>query len=117
MTSTNMKKFLVFYQIPAAVVDDWGKTDPAIRKTAEEKMHADWNSWMAAHGKMILSTEVGGKTRRVTTKGVSDTSNDIILYSLVEAETPDAVAKAFESHPHLGVPQSSIDVMEVRAMG
>ena len=34
---------------------------------------------------MIISTEAGGKTKRVTASGVSETKNDIILCSFVEA--------------------------------
>jgi hypothetical protein len=40
----------------------------------------------------------------------------IILVSFVEAESHEAAAKAFENHPHLQIPQSSIEVMYVRPM-
>jgi len=53
----------------------------------------------------------------VTSAGIGDTKNDIMLYSIVEADTHDVAAKAFANHPHLTIPQSSIQVMEVRAMG
>ena len=59
----------------------------------------------------------GGKTKRVTSGGVSDTKNDIVLYSIIEAESHEAAAKLFEDHPHLQIPQSSIEVMEIRPMG
>ena len=117
MSGSNMKKFVALYLIPASVMADWAKTDPEIRKTEEQKMQAAWGKWMADHAKMILSTEAGGKTKRVTASGVSDTKNDIILYSFVEAESHEAAAKAFENHPHLQIPQSSIEVMYVRPMG
>jgi hypothetical protein len=117
MTGSNMQKFVALYLIPASVMADWAKTDPEIRKTEEQKMQAAWGKWMADHAKMILSTEAGGKTKRVTASGVSDTKNDIILYSFVEAESHEAAAKAFENHPHLKIPQSSIEVMYVRPMG
>jgi hypothetical protein len=66
---------------------------------------------------MIISTDAGGKTKRVTSSGISDTKNDIILYSIVEADSHEEAAKAFENHPHLQIPQSSIEVMEIRPMG
>jgi hypothetical protein len=72
---------------------------------------------MSAHSAMILSTDAGGKTKRVTSGGVSDTRNDIVLYSIIEAESHEAAAKLFEDHPHLQIPQSSIEVMEIRPMG
>jgi hypothetical protein len=117
MTDSNTKKFLVLYLVPASVMADWAKTDPATRQAEEQKMHAAWGKWMGDHAKMIISTEAGGKTKRVTTSGVSDTRNDIVLCSFVEAQSHEAAAKAFEDHPHLRIPRSSIEVMYVRPMG
>lgn len=79
-------------------------------------MQAAWGKWMGDHAKMILSTEAAGKTKRVTAQGVSDGKNEIILYSFVEAELHEDAAKAFENHPHLQIPQASIEVMYVRPM-
>ncbi len=112
----NKKKFLALYLVPASVIEDWSKTEPEKRKPAEEKMRADWDKWMSNHAGMILSTEVGGKTKRVSQGGSSDIKNDIMLYAFVEAESHDAAAKAFETHPHLQIPQSTIEIMEVRPM-
>jgi hypothetical protein len=109
-----MKKFLVLYLAPAKVIEDWAKTDPEKRRAAEEKMREDWNKWMSEHASMITDTGAGGKTKRLTAGDLSDVKNDIMLYSFVEAESHEAAARAFASHPHLGIPQSSIEVMEVR---
>jgi hypothetical protein len=117
MANSNTKRFLVLYLAPATVLDEWAKTDPEKRKVAEEKMRAEWDTWMSAHSKMFISTDVGGKTKRVTSSGLADTRNDIMLYSIVEGASHDAAAKAFENHPHLQIPQSSIEIMEIRPMG
>jgi hypothetical protein len=117
MTGANKKRFLVLYLVPASVMEQWSKTEPSQRKAAEEKMRGEWGAWMSANGEMIINTDAGGKTKRVTSNGVSDTRNDIILYSVVEAESHEAAAKSFETHPHLQIPQSSIEVMEIRPMG
>ena len=117
MSDSNMKKFLVLYLVPASVMEGWAKTDPEIKTAAEQKMQAEWGRWMHDHAGMIRDTGAGGKTKRVTASGVSETKNDIILYSFVEAESHEAAAKAFENHPHLQIPQSSIEVMYVRPMG
>jgi hypothetical protein len=117
MTTSTMKKFLVLYLAPVHVLADWAKTDPATKKSAEEKMKAEWIRWMGEHSKMITLTEEAGKTKAITTSGITDTKNDIMLYSIVEAESHDSAAKAFANHPHLQIPQSSIQVMEVRSMG
>jgi hypothetical protein len=117
MTDETKQKFLVLYLIPSSVMADWAKTEPAKRQAEEQKMRAAWGKWMGEHAKMIISTEAGGKTKRITASGISDTKNDIILCSFVEAESHEAAAKAFENHPHLQIPQSSIEVMAVRPMG
>ena len=106
-----MKKFLITYLAPVSVVDEWKKTAPEKRKQAEEKMQADWKKWMNDHAKMFEESAGVGKTKRVTGQGLSDTRNDIMLYAIVEAESHDAAARAFEGHPHFGIPQASIDVM------
>ena len=117
MTDSKMRRFLVLYLVPSALMEDWARTDIATKQPAEQKMQAAWGQWMSEHATMIISTDAGGKTKRVTASGVSDTKNDIILCAFVEAESHEAAAKAFENHPHLQIPQSSIEVMSVRPMG
>jgi len=117
MATSAMKKFMVLYLIPGDVMANWAKTDPVTRKAAEQKMHGDWQAWMGKHGKMLTATEAAGKTKAVTSGGVADTKNDIVLYSIVEAESQEAAAQVFVSHPHLTIPESSIQVMEIRPMG
>jgi hypothetical protein len=117
MSNSNQKKFLVLYLAPVSVMEDWAKKDASERKPAEEKMRGEWQKWMGAHAKMIISTDAGGKTQRVTPSGVADTKNDIILCSIVTAESHEAAAQAFENHPHLQIPQASIEIMELRPLG
>lgn len=117
MTSPDKKKFIVMYHIPTAVMDDWKKIDPEKRKAEEEKLMGEWGAWTKGHAAMILDTNAGGKTKLVTASGVSDFKNDIVLYSIVEAASHEEAAKPFENHPHLKIPQASIQIMEIRPMG
>jgi hypothetical protein len=72
---------------------------------------------MSDHAKMLVDKGAGvGKTKRVTAQGTSDTRNDIMLYAVVEADSHDAAAKTFEGHPHLQIPQASIEVMEINPL-
>jgi hypothetical protein len=115
--SLNMKKFLVTYVAPASVIDDWKKTEPEKRKEAEEKMQGEWRKWISDHMTMFVDKGAGvGKTKRVTAQGISDTKNDIMLYAIVEAESHEVAAKTFEGHPHLQIPQSSIELMEIHPL-
>lgn len=114
MSDATSNKFIALYSIPQTVMADWHKTDEGERKAAEEKMKAEWDKWTADHSKMIHLTAACGKTKRVTSDGTTDAKNDICLYTIIEAESLEAAAKAFEQHPHLQIPQASIDVMPVR---
>lgn len=106
-----MQKFLVLYMAPTAVLDGWMKTDPEIRKIEEEKMRGQWQAWEQKYAAHVLETAGAGKTKRITAAGTIDVKNDVMLYSLVEAESHEAAASMFEGHPHLGIPEASIEVM------
>jgi hypothetical protein len=112
-----MKRFLVTYLAPASVIEEWKKTNPETRKAAEEKMQSDWKKWMSEHTQIFVDKGAGvGKTRRVTVQGSADGRNDIMLYAIVQAESHEVASKMFEDHPHLGIPQASIEVMEIHPL-
>jgi hypothetical protein len=112
-----MSRFLVLYIAPAAVIDEWKNTPAEKRKEAEEKMMQDWRNWMAGHAKLFADKGAGvGKTKRITAEGVADARNDIMLYAIVEAESHDAAARAFDNHPHFGIPRASIEVMQLNPL-
>ncbi len=106
-------KFLVTYQMPHAGLDAWMKLPEAERKAQELTMQSEWNSWMAKHGGVITETAGVGKPKRITSKGIEDARNDIMMYSFIEMESLDDVSKLFEGHPHFGIPDAWIEVMPV----
>ena len=111
-----MNKFLVQFLAPVATIDEWMKVSPEVREVEEKKMRDAWNTWMAEHGSMIKETNAAGKTKQVSSSGVEDVRNGLMLYSIVEAESHEAAAKAFEGHPHFGVPGATIEIMAIRSM-
>ena len=53
-----------------------------------------------------------GKTKRTDSNGVSDSSNPIGGYIIVQAETHDAAARLFENHPHFAIlPGNAVEIM------
>lgn len=108
-----MKTFLVIYLAPAAVLEEWMQQPEEYRKAEEAKMKAKWDAWMASHHEAIKETAGAGKTKKVTKEGVTDTKNDIMLYSIAEGESAEAVAEMFKDHPHFGIPRASIEIMPV----
>jgi hypothetical protein len=113
ITSVYMSKFLVLYMAPAAGMAEWMQKPESERKGDEEKMRGEWDAWTKAHAEHLSETAGAGKTKRVTSSGVADVKNDVMLFSIVEGESHDAVAKMFEGHPHFGIPGGWIDIMPV----
>lgn len=111
-----MEKFLVMFIAPVAVMDEWMSKPEEERNAGMKKMKEEWDAWTEAHKDMIKETNGAGKTKRVTGAGVEDTRNDLMMYSIVEAESHEAAAKAYEGHPHLDIPKATIEVMTLRSM-
>ncbi len=106
-----MQKFIVLYCMPIAGLDEWLKIPEAERKTQENDLKTKWDVWAAAHAAQLTQPTSGvGKTKRVTPAGIADAKNDVMLYTIVQGESHDAVAKMFEGHPHLEIPGAWIDI-------
>lgn len=108
-----MKKFLVLYCAPAEGMAKWMQMPEADRKAEEAKMRAEWDTWTASHKGLQSVVAGAGKTKRVTSAGVTDVANDVMLYATAEGESAEAVAAAYVGHPHFGIPTGWIDIMPV----
>lgn len=107
-----MQKFLVVYLAPVEGMEEWMKIDAETRRAEEEKMKAEWDQWMAKHqGKFTEETKAIGKTKQVDKDGIVDTKNNMMLYSIVEAESHEEAAEMFRDHPHFGIPNATIQIM------
>ena len=97
---------------PVSALEGWAKTDPETKKAEEKKMQNDWNAWMGKNRSAVKTTEGLGKNKSITSAGIADAKNGMMLYSIVEAESHEAAAELFKDHPHLGIPNASIEIME-----
>src|SRR5581483_3967017 len=108
-----MKKFLVLYKAPAASFAQMMKATP-------EQQKAGMDAWMAWGRKASSSiVDMGaplGKSLRVTTAGAAPTTNDLGGYSILQAESKEALAETLKGHPHFMTPDGSIEIVEVMAM-
>ena len=112
-----MDKFLVLYKAPSAVIDEWMKKPEQERKADETKMMDAWQVWMSANTSKFTDKGAGaGKPKVVSSSGVKDARNDIMMYQVVQANSADEAAKLFVGHPHFGIPQATIEVMPLKAM-
>ncbi len=107
-------KFLVTYQMPHSGLDKWMQMPEDERKSQEQEMQSLWNAWMAENKPVIIETAGVGKPKRVTSAGIEDSRNDIMMYSFVEAESIEAAAELFKDHPHFGIPDGWIEVMSIK---
>ncbi len=76
---------------------------------------AAWKAWVERHHGVVVS--MGGplgKTKRVTEKGIEDTSNHLAAFTVVRAESHQEAAKLFENHPHFAIfPGDAVEIMPV----
>lgn len=111
-----MKNFTAIYMAPKSAIEEWMKKPEAERMEGEAKMKAEWDIWMKANAGTVLNTIAFGKTKRVSSAGVEDIKNDMMISSYVQGESLEAVAEVFKNHPHFGIPGATIEIMETRPM-
>jgi hypothetical protein len=108
-----MKKFVAIYLGSAEGLAEWKATDDEKRKEQEKAGIEGWMKWAKNNEASIvdLSSPLG-KTKRIDTKGISDTKNEITAYTIVQAESHEAAAELFANHPHFTIfPGQSVEVM------
>lgn len=114
-----MNKYVAIYRVPVATMDEWKKnTKPEEMKAQGEKLGKDMMEWMKKHESSFADRgQPLGKTKTVTKDGVTDSRNDLNYYQIVEANSHEEAAKLFADNPHLQIPTSFIDVIEIPHMG
>ena len=110
-----MKKFMVLYMASGPEFEKMMKNSTPEQK--KKGMDA-WMKWMNANKTSIVEGGAPlGKTKRVDSKGASNTKNEIGGYSVVQAESHDAATKIFgNDHPHLQMPGTWIEIVEIMPM-
>ena len=109
-----MKKFLVLYKASAAAFAQAMKSTP-------EQQKAGMDLWMAwgkkAAGSIVDMGAPLGKALRVTgSGGASPTTNDLGGYSILQADSKEALAESLKGHPHFKMADSSIEIVEIMPM-
>ena len=93
----------------------WDALPEGDRRAKEREGIVAWKAWVEKHHAVIDA--IGGplgKTKRVNPRGIDDASNNMGAFTVVRADSHEAAAKLFESHPHFTIfPGDSIDIMPV----
>jgi hypothetical protein len=108
--SVSMKKFLVLYRAPASAYEQMKKSTPEQMKAGMDA----WMGWAKTAGSSIVDMGAPlGKSLKVTPAGPSPATNDLGGYSILQAESKEALAETLKGHPHFMMPDGFIDVIEV----
>ncbi|MGC1524145.1 MAG: hypothetical protein WA803_21590 [Steroidobacteraceae bacterium] len=96
----------------------WDALPEADRRAKEREGMAAWKAWVDKHQAVIVS--MGGplgKTKKVTQRGIDDTSNELAAFTVVRADSHEAAAKLFDKHPHFAIfPGDAVEIMPVLAI-
>lgn len=104
-----MNKFLVLYHAPVSVMEQMANATP-------EQMKAGMDAWMAWAKKadsavVDLGLPLGaGKT--IDQAAIKDNSSSLSGFSILQADSVDALTGLLKEHPHLQMPGASIQVFE-----
>src|SRR5512138_3362658 len=106
-----MKKFLVLYKATPASFEQMMKATP-------EQQKAGMDAWMGWTKKATTSlVDMGaplGKAVKVNKAGaVAPSPNDLGGYSIMQAESKEALAATMKEHPHFMMPEGWIEIVEI----
>jgi hypothetical protein len=109
-----MKKFLVLYHSTSTNMEQMASSSPEQMKAGMDM----WMQWAGRAGSSII--ELGaplGAAATVDAKGAHQSMRaNLGGYSVLQAESIDALAKVLEGHPHFHAPGASIEVHEIMGM-
>jgi hypothetical protein len=108
-----VKTFLVLHQAPTSAMEQMAKASP---KQAKAGMDA-WMAWAKQAGSAIvdLGKPLGNATA-IAKGSVTRGASRIVGYSILQADSMEAVMKLLQAHPHLHPPGFGIEVLEAIPM-
>jgi len=106
-----MKKFLVLYKAPTSAFEQMKNATPEQQKAGMDA----WMGWSKKAGPQIVDMGAPlGKSVKVAKGGnVMSNANDLGGYSILQAESKEALAETLKDHPHFMMPDGSIEIVEV----
>jgi len=106
-----MKKFLVLYKASQSGFDQMMKASPEQQKAGMDA----WMGWSKKVGGSLV--DMGsplGKALSVKKGGaVAQSQNDLGGYSIMQADSKEALAQQLKEHPHFMMPDGWIEIVEM----
>ena len=108
-----MKKFLVLYKASAADFEKAMKSSPEEQKAGMDA----WSAWSKKAASVIV--DLGsplGQSMLVSKSGGTPIKNDLGGYSILQADSREALAEALKGHPHFMMSEGRIEITEIIPM-
>lgn len=107
-----MAKYMVLYCSPTSAQEMMANATP-------EQMKAGMDAWMAWAGKagdavVDLGSPVGHTSH--AGPGTHPGAEEVCGYSILQADSPEAINAVLDGHPHLEMGGNSIEVFEMLSM-
>ena len=107
-----MSKFMILYRSHTSALEQMTNATPEEMQAGAEA----WQAWASKVGYAIV--DLGAPLAHTTHVGVGAAGADGVTgYSILEAGSADEIETILDGHPHLTMPGSSIEVLEVIPMG
>ena len=104
-----MKKFLVIYGSPVSAREQMLKATPEQAKAGMEA----WMKWSQKAGQAIVDLGAPlGNSASVANGKATDTKSEIGGFSILQADSREALTALLAEHPHFMMPGATIEVHE-----
>lgn len=109
--AARMKKFLVLYRASQSGFEQMMKSTPEQQKAGMQA----WMTWSQQAAASIVDMGAPlGKAVKVAKGGdVVASPNDLGGYSILQAESKEALAASLREHPHFMTPDAWIEVVDI----
>ena len=106
-----MAKFMILYKSSTAAREQLANATPEQMQAGMEA----WMTWASKAGTAVV--DLGAPLAHGAYVGPGATGGaDIAGYSILQADSVQAVEAILDGHPHLEMPDSSIEVLEMLSM-
>lgn len=107
-----MKKYMLLYMSPVSAEDQMNVSPDEMKKGMEP-----WMAWFGKCGSAIVDAGAPlGKGFHVSKQGNIESQTHVGGYTIVQAEDMDGLNALLVDHPHLVMPDASIEVLEIMPM-
>jgi hypothetical protein len=104
-----MKKFLVIYQSSVSAREQMSRATPEQAKAGM----AAWMAWSQKAGTAIVNLGAPvGNPAKISGGTAADSKSEIGGFSILQAESRDALTALLKEHPHFMAPGASIEIHE-----